>query len=80
VGAQVSAQPIGMGPPPPTLGHELFLVLVGAVLGGFLGPILQMLDAWVGISPGAKQQKANYAVQRKIAASLDALVKAQTDS
>jgi hypothetical protein len=77
--AQASAQPIGGGiPHQTTLGHELFLVLVGAVLGGFLGPLFQVLDGWIGISPGVRQQKANYAVQREIAASLDALVRAQT--
>jgi hypothetical protein len=77
--AQASAQPIGGGiPHQTTLGHELLLVLVGAVLGGFLGPLFQILDGWIGISPGVRQQKANYAVQREIAASLDALVRAQT--
>lgn len=74
-----NAQSISAGAqPPPALSHELFLVLVGAVLGGFLGPLLQMLDNWVGITPGVRQQRANYAVQREIAASLQALIKLET--
>ena len=68
----------GGGYNPPTLGHELFLIVAGAVLGGFLGPLFQILDGWIGITPGMRQQKANYAVQREIAASLDILVRLQT--
>jgi hypothetical protein len=67
-------------PGPPTLEHELMLVLVGAVLGGFLGPILMLIDGWIGISPGVKQQKANYAVQRDIAANLRTLVTLQANN
>jgi hypothetical protein len=63
----------------PSFGHELMLIVIGAVLGGLLGgllgPLLQMLDARFGISPGMKQQKANYEVQREIAAHLATLVK-----
>ena len=55
------------------------LIVIGAVLGGFLGPILSMLDNAIGISSRAKQQKANYAVQREIAASLRTLVNRQSD-
>ncbi len=63
--------------PPATLTHELSLVLAGAVFGGFLGPILQAFDFWLGITSGAKQQRENYEVQREIAASLRQLVDAQ---
>ena len=62
-------------PPPPSFEHELMLIVIGAVLGGFLGPLLQIIDSWIGISPGVRQQKANYAVQRKIEAHLALLVK-----
>jgi hypothetical protein len=52
-GSQANAQFVSAGvSPPPTLAHELFLVLVGAVLGGFLGPLFQILDGWLGITPG----------------------------
>ena len=55
-----SAQMIGGGgPPPPTLGHELTLIVVGAVLGGALGPVFQLFDSLLGITPGARQQQAN---------------------
>jgi hypothetical protein len=75
--APVSAQFSSGGgvPPPPSFQHELTLIVVGAVFGGFLGPLLQILDAWIGITPGIKQQRANYAVQREIAAHLATLVK-----
>ena len=63
--------------PQPTLAHELFLVLVGGVLGGVLGPVFQILDGAIGITPGVKQQRKNYAVQRDIAASLRTLVRVQ---
>jgi hypothetical protein len=63
----------------PSFGHELMLIVIsaglGGLLGGLLGPLLQMLDARFGISPGMKQQKANYEVQREIAAHLATLVK-----
>ena len=59
----------------PSFGHELMLIVIGAVLGGFLGPLFQILDGWLGITPGIRQQKANYAVQREIAAHLETLVK-----
>jgi hypothetical protein len=81
ISGPANAQMVFPGPPPQaTLGHELMLVLVGAVLGGFLGPVLMLVDAWIGISPGVKQQKANYAVQREIAASLRTLVTLQADN
>ena len=64
-------------PPPTTLSHELFLIFVGALLGGFLGPILQAIDLWLGITPGAKQQQDNYEVQREIASSLRVIADAQ---
>src|SRR6266446_5922151 len=67
-------------PPQPTFWHELMLIVIGAVLGGFLGPVLMMLDGAIGISPGAKQQKANYTVQREIAASLRTLVTLQANN
>jgi hypothetical protein len=74
--ASANAQIISGGfTPPPSLKHELMLILIGAVLGGFLGPLFQILDSWIGISPGARQQKANYQVQREIAAHLAVLVK-----
>lgn len=63
--------------PAPTLSHELFLIVTGAVLGGLLGPILQIIDSWLGVTPGARQQKENYEVQREIAASLVKLVAVQ---
>jgi hypothetical protein len=50
------------------------LIVIGAVLGGLLGPIFMIVDGWIGMTPGAKQQKANYAVQREIAESLRTLV------
>jgi hypothetical protein len=53
--------PTGYAPPGVSLGHELMLILIGAVFGGFLGPLLQILDGWLGISPGIKQQRANFA-------------------
>jgi hypothetical protein len=59
----------------PSFGHELMLIVIGAVLGGFLGPAFQILDGWLGITPGIRQQKANYAVQREIEAHLATLVK-----
>jgi hypothetical protein len=59
----------------PSFGHELMLIVIGAVLGGFLGPLFQILDGWFGITPGIRQQKANYAVQREIEAHLETLVK-----
>jgi hypothetical protein len=46
-------------------------------MGGMLGPIFQILDSAVGITPGARQMRANYEVQREIAASLRQLVTAQ---
>jgi hypothetical protein len=64
----------GGGYPPPTLWHELMLIVIGAVLGGFLAPVLMMIDNGIGLSPGAKQQKANYAVQREIAENIRTLV------
>jgi hypothetical protein len=71
----------GPGPappyPPPTLAHEFFLILAGAVFGGFLAPILMAVDFRLGISAGAQQQRENYAVQRDIAASLRQLVNAK---
>ena len=66
--------PVG-APPLASFGHELMLIVIGAVLGGFLGPLFQILDGWLGITPGIRQQKANYAVQREIAAPLETLVK-----
>jgi hypothetical protein len=78
VSAQFSSG--GGGFPPPSFQHELTLIVVGAVLGGFLGPLLQILDAWIGITPGIKQQRANYAVQREIAAHLATLVKLTASS
>ena len=54
----------------PTLFHELFLVLVGAVLGGLLGPLLQVFDDMLGLTPGARYRLENYQVQRDIAVSL----------
>ena len=69
-----SAQSLSPGPtiiPPdlakqPTLGHELFLVLIGAVLGGLLGPLLQVFDDWLGVTPGSRYRLENYRVQRNI--------------
>ncbi len=81
ISGPANAQIVSGGiPPQPTLGHELMLVLVGAVLGGFLGPLLMLVDGWIGISPGVKQQKANYAVQREIAESLRTLVTPQAQA
>jgi hypothetical protein len=80
ISGPANAQMISGVTPPPTLEHELMLVLVGAVLGGFLGPVLMLVDGWIGVSPGVKQQKANYAVQREIAASLRTLVTLQTNN
>lgn len=70
---------VGAAPPTPapTLGHELFLIVAGAVLGGLLGPILQIVDSWLGLTPGTKQMRANYEVQREIAANLAKLVAVQ---
>lgn len=53
----------------------MMLIVIGAVLGGFLGPAFQILDGWFGITPGIRQQRANYAVQREIEAHLATLVK-----
>jgi hypothetical protein len=63
----------GGGYSPPSLQHEMTLIIIGAVLGGFLGPLLQIIDAWIGITPGIRQQRANYAVQREIEAHLATL-------
>jgi hypothetical protein len=81
ISGSANAQGIILPYPPSqtTLGHELMLIVIGAVLGGFLGPVLTILDGWIGISPGVKQQKANYAVQRDIAASLRTLVTLQNE-
>jgi hypothetical protein len=50
--------PIGpsyvMPPPLASFGHELMLIVIGAVLGGFLGPAFQILDGWLGITPGIR--------------------------
>ena len=79
--APASAQIISSGgSAPPSLWHELMLILIGAVLGGFLGPLFQILDGWIGISPGVRQQKANYQVQRAIEAHLAVLVKQATQN
>ena len=68
--------PGAMNYPPASLSHEFLLVLSGAIFGGLFAPILQALDFWLGITPGAKQQRENYEVQREIAASLRHLVDA----
>jgi hypothetical protein len=66
-------------PPVVPLGHEVTMILIAAVVGGLvgglLGPLLQMLDSRFGITPGIKQQRANYEVQREIEAHLATLVK-----
>jgi hypothetical protein len=70
-----NAQMIGGGCPPPTsLSHGLMLIVIGAVLGGFLAPFLMIIDNCLGISLGVRQQKANYQVQREIADSLRTLI------
>jgi hypothetical protein len=80
VSGPANSQMLSGGFPPQTsFGHELMLIVIGAVLGGFLGPLFMVLDGWFGISPGVKQQRANYAVQREIAASLRALVTLQRE-
>jgi hypothetical protein len=53
----------------------LMLIVIGVVFGGILGPAFQILDGWLGITPGIRQQKANYAVQREIEAHLATLAK-----
>ncbi len=65
------AQVFGGGPAPPTLSHELLLVVAGAIIGGFLGPLCQMIDYSLGISTGAKQQRKNYEIQERMEASRD---------
>ena len=67
----------GAATPPPTLQHELFLIVTGAVLGGALGPLFQIVDSWLGITPGSRSQRANYHVQREILRSLRELIKLQ---
>lgn len=80
ISGPTNSQTISGGfPPQTTFGHELMLIVIGAVLGGFLGPLFMVLDGWFGISPGVKQQKANYAVQREIAANLRTLVTLQSE-
>jgi hypothetical protein len=62
--------PVGASTPPPTLSHELFLIVTGVVLGGALAPAFQIFDSWLGLTPGARLQRENYKVQREIAESL----------
>jgi hypothetical protein len=74
VSTPANAQIISGVSQPPSLSHELMLIVIGAVLGGFLGPLLMIIDSRLGISPGTKQQRENYRVQREIAASLRTLI------
>ena len=78
ISAPAEAQTIGVSSQGPTFTHELTLIVIDAVLGGFLGPLLMIVDGWIGISPGARRQKQNYAAQRDIADSLRTLIALKT--
>ena len=49
------AQVLGAVPParPPTVGHELLLLVVGAFFGGLFAPLLALILARLGLHPGA---------------------------
>ena len=61
------AQVVQAPTPPPTIGHELLLLVVGAFFGGLFAPLLALILARLGLHPGA-------ADLRKIEGNLQELV------
>lgn len=70
---RASADVVPASPPPaPTFGHELSLLVLGAIFGAFLGPIGQMVIERLFPSKDLKVRREEVAALKALISSLNA--------